>query len=127
MWKYDLLDFCCNTPALLFPPSPNNVYIYTIKKHRYFYLCYRPMALLDHCKYQASLLFNCMKQNFFYFFFISSINAPLKIVWFILIGHCILLDFKKNIFKWNLYAAKMLLLTLKTITLKYILNRKGLV
>ena len=65
------------------------------------------------------------KISFTFFIFMCSINAPVKRVWFILIKYWILLDFKH--FRWNLYAAKMLLLTLKTITLKYILNRKGLV
>ena len=37
MWKYNLLDFFYNTPALLVPPSPDNVHIYTMKEHQYFY------------------------------------------------------------------------------------------
>ena len=53
---------------------------------------------------------------FFSFVFIQSINAPLKRVWFVLMKHCILLDFKQNIFKWYLDAVKMLLFTMKTIT-----------
>ena len=44
MWKYNLLDFFYNTPALLVPSSPDNVHIYTMIEHQYLYF-----ILQAHC------------------------------------------------------------------------------
>ena len=109
-----LLQHSCSTSSTIVRQCPNLHH----ERISVFSFC---VTGLDHWpRYQASLFFSCMKQNLFYFFFTYSINALLKRVWFILMEHCILLDFKQNTFKWNQCAAKMLLLTLKTITLKYI-------
>ena len=108
-----------NTPALIIQPSLYLVHIYTMKEHQYLHFVLQAHCLAPPLQVLRLATFQLYDTIFFYFVFIQSINASLKRVWFVLMKHCVLLDFKQNIFKWYLDAGKKLLFTMKTITFMY--------
>ena len=71
-----------------------------MKEHQYLHFVLPAHCLAPQLQVLSLAIFQLYDTVFFFsFVFIQSINAPLKRVWFVLMKHCILLDFKQNIFK----------------------------
>ena len=119
MWKCNLLDFFYNTPVLLVPPSPYSVHISTPCRNIMHFV------LQGHCLAQSLQILSLAafqlydtKVLLFFLHAFYQCTSKKSLVYIDQILHHAWFQ-TKHFFKWNLYAAKMLLLTLKTITFKY--------